>query len=86
MSEQMRPMTLDGRMQQRDNGQGGSAGVPLVSGKTSLAIDVDLHSVTEKAMKKARSKKGKKKAHEGEWVFGPPLQVREGMFAGKVLR
>ena len=78
-------MTLDQRMQYRDGEQGHQAGPGLVSDKASLPIDVDLKKITHKAMK-AKSKKGKERAEEEDWAFGPPLQVREGMFAGKVLR
>jgi hypothetical protein len=76
--------SVDERMQYRDAPQSALSGVGLHGETGALPIDAGLSRATEKAMEK--TKKGKGKAVEQDWVFGPPLSVREGMFAGKVLR
>ena len=66
----------DQRIQDRPRGTVGHAMLP---------IDRDLDQLTEGAMRE--TVKGKERAQEDAgWDFGPPLSVREGMFAGKVLR
>lgn len=70
-----------------DDGPSATAGqrTDSIDGKGhGLPVDHDLHQMTEDAMKGSR--KGKDRARDDDWQFGPPLNVREGMFAGKVLR